>query len=91
MPGHRLRARPSENQRTHDSRIVGAATDDEAVDAFFRLSRLGEIIPAPESARAVAHAISLAKNRPAQDILVNLGGRTGEEFRLNITRKTASN
>jgi len=59
---------------------VATATDDEAIDAFFRLSRLEGIIPALESAHAVAHAIKLAKERPTQDILVNLSGRGDKDI-----------
>jgi tryptophan synthase beta chain len=59
---------------------VGTATDEEAIDAFFRLSRLEGIIPALESAHAVAYAIKLAKDRPTQDILVNLSGRGDKDI-----------
>jgi tryptophan synthase beta chain len=51
-------------------------TDDEAVDAFEYLSRTEGIIPAIESAHAVAHAMKLApKMRPDQIIIVTLSGR----------------
>lgn len=59
---------------------VGTATDEEAIDAFFRLSRLEGIIPAVESAHAVAYAIKLAKERPTQNILVNLSGRGDKDI-----------
>ncbi|MDR0479159.1 MAG: tryptophan synthase subunit beta [Burkholderiaceae bacterium] len=59
---------------------VGTATDEEAIDAFFRLSRLEGIIPALESAHAVAYALKLAKERPTQDILVNLSGRGDKDI-----------
>ncbi|MDO4261837.1 MAG: tryptophan synthase subunit beta [Eubacteriales bacterium] len=53
-----------------------AVTDDEAVDAFEYLSRAEGIIPAIESAHAVAYAKKLA---PAMDkdqiLVVNLSGR----------------
>ena len=53
-----------------------AVTDDEAVDAFEYLSRTEGIIPAIESAHAVAYAMKLAKElRPGQCIVVNLSGR----------------
>lgn len=45
-------------------------TDDEAVDAFEYLSRTEGIIPAIESAHAVAHAIKLAPTMPKDQILV---------------------
>jgi tryptophan synthase beta chain len=51
-------------------------TDDEAVAAFEYLSRTEGIIPALESAHAVAHAITVAKQMtPAQIIVINLSGR----------------
>ena len=51
-------------------------TDDEAVDAFEYLSRTEGVIPAIESAHAVAHAIKLAPTmRPDQVIIVTLSGR----------------
>jgi len=49
--------------------------DKEAIDAFYKLSRLEGIIPAIESAHAVAYAIKLAKSYPKTSILVNLSGR----------------
>ncbi|MDI9412115.1 MAG: tryptophan synthase subunit beta [Bacillota bacterium] len=53
-----------------------AITDDEAVDAFEYLSRIEGIIPAIESAHAVAYAKRLAINSNKDDILVvNLSGR----------------
>ncbi len=59
---------------------AGTATDEEAIDAFFRLSRLEGIIPALESAHAVAYAMKLAKERPMQCILVNLSGRGDKDI-----------
>ncbi len=51
-------------------------TDDEAVDAFEYLSRLEGIIPAIESAHAIAHARKIAPTmRPDQIIVVNISGR----------------
>ncbi|MFW6367004.1 MAG: tryptophan synthase subunit beta, partial [Spirochaetota bacterium] len=52
-----------------------SATDREALDAFFELSRKEGIIPALESAHAVAHAMKLARENPRESILVNLSGR----------------
>jgi tryptophan synthase beta chain len=52
------------------------ATDDQALAAFSRLARLEGIIPALESAHAVAAAIERAPRMPAnQLIIVNLSGR----------------
>ena len=53
-----------------------AVTDDECLDAFMALSRTEGIIPALESAHAVAYAMKLAKTMSSdQNILVNLSGR----------------
>jgi tryptophan synthase beta chain len=53
-----------------------AADDKECLDAFMQLSRLEGIIPALESAHAVAHAMKIAKDMPKEKtILVNLSGR----------------
>ena len=45
-------------------------TDDEAVDAFEYLSRLEGIIPAIESAHAVAHARKIAPTMSKDDIII---------------------
>ncbi len=53
-----------------------SVTDDECLDAFMTLSRTEGIIPALESAHAVAYAMKLAKTlTPETNILVNLSGR----------------
>lgn len=53
-----------------------AITDDEAVDAFEYLSRIEGIIPAIESAHAVAHAMKLAPTmKKDQIIVINISGR----------------
>ena len=50
--------------------------DKECLDAFIQLSRTEGIIPALESAHAVAYAMRLAKTmKPEETILVNLSGR----------------
>ncbi len=52
------------------------ATDQECLDAFMDLSRLEGIIPALESAHAVAYAMRAAAEMSSdQSILVNLSGR----------------
>lgn len=56
------------------------ASDDEAVDAFFKLSRMEGIIPAIESSHAVAHAIRLAKEMKHGSILINLSGRGDKDM-----------
>ena len=52
------------------------ATDDEALDAFVYLSRMEGIIPALESAHAIAHVRKLAPTLPKDNIvIINLSGR----------------
>lgn len=52
------------------------ATDDEALDSFIKLARLEGIIPALESAHAVAEAIKQApKMKKDNLIIINLSGR----------------
>ena len=50
-------------------------TDDEAVAAFELLSRTEGIIPAIESAHALAHAIRIAPAMPGKLLAVTLSGR----------------
>lgn len=53
-----------------------SATDDEAVEAFSYLSRTEGIIPAIESAHAIAYAQKLAPTLPKDKIIVvNVSGR----------------
>ena len=53
-----------------------AITDDEAVDAFEYLSKIEGIIPAIESAHAVAYAMKLAPQMDkAQIMVINISGR----------------
>lgn len=57
------------------------ATDKEAIDAFFELSRVEGIIPALESAHAVAEAMKLAATLDKdKTILVNLSGRGDKDI-----------
>lgn len=55
-------------------------SDDEAMNAFYTLSRLEGIIPALESAHAVAYAMKLAKEMNHGSILVNLSGRGDKDL-----------
>src|SRR5215218_8861245 len=67
-----------EHAYLHDAGRVAyvAASDEEALEAFSLLSQLEGIIPALESAHAVAHALKLAQElTPEQSIVVNLSGR----------------
>jgi tryptophan synthase beta chain len=61
-------------------------TDDEALDAFQTLARLEGILPALESAHAIAHAMKVAKELgPSKIVLVNLSGRGDKD--VNTVQK----
>jgi tryptophan synthase beta chain len=55
-------------------------TDAEAMEAMALLARTEGIIPAIESAHAIAGAVALAEERPGQTILVNLSGRGDKDM-----------
>jgi len=60
---------------------VGLCNDEDAVDAFYKLSQLEGIIPALESAHAVAFAMKLAKTLSKdKTILINLSGRGDKDI-----------
>lgn len=54
--------------------------DEETIDAFYTLSRLEGIIPAIESAHAVAYGIKLAKQMDNGAVLINLSGRGDKDM-----------
>lgn len=55
-------------------------SDEQCKDAFFKLSRLEGIIPAIESAHAVAYALIRAREMQTGSILVNLSGRGDKDL-----------
>lgn len=58
-----------------------AVTDDEALEAFHRLTRTEGIIPALESSHAIAYAMKLAPQMDKdQMILINLSGRGDKDM-----------
>jgi tryptophan synthase beta chain len=58
-------------------------TDEEALDGFQALTRLEGIMPALESAHAVAHAMRLAKRLPRSTaIVVGLSGRGDKDVHV---------
>ena len=57
-----------------------AVTDEEAVEAFEYLSKTEGIIPAIESAHAVAYAIKAAKEHEYKSMLINLSGRGDKDL-----------
>jgi tryptophan synthase beta chain len=54
--------------------------DTECSDAFFKLTRLEGIIPAIESAHAIAYALVKAREMKTGTILVNLSGRGDKDL-----------
>ena len=79
------------------------ASDQECLEAFYTLCRLEGIIPALESAHAVAYAMKAAQERPEKSILVCLSGRgdkdidfivenygTGEEYLKQLRLRSAT-
>ncbi|MGE5721457.1 MAG: tryptophan synthase subunit beta [Sphingomonadales bacterium] len=68
---------------TGRAEYVGA-TDQEALDAFSALARSEGIVPAFESAHAVAHAIKMAREAEAEGrpltLIVNLSGRGDKDM-----------
>ncbi len=56
--------------------------DDDAIDAFAELCRLEGILPAVESAHALAGARAVAHERPGSLLLVNLSGRGDKDLGL---------
>ncbi len=54
--------------------------DEDTIDAFFTLSRLEGIIPAIESAHAVAYGIKLAQRMDKGSVLINLSGRGDKDM-----------
>ncbi|MBI2015567.1 MAG: tryptophan synthase subunit beta [Candidatus Rokubacteria bacterium] len=60
-----------------------AVTDEEALEGFQALTRLEGIMPALESAHAVAHAMRLAKTLPrSKTIVVGLSGRGDKDVHV---------
>ena len=58
-----------------------AVTDDEALDAFHRLTRTEGIIPALESSHAIAQVIKMAPEMGKEQILlINLSGRGDKDM-----------
>ena len=76
----------------HDSGRVEytCVSDDEALEAFQTLSKLEGIIPALESAHAVAHALKVAREMTSDQVLiVNLSGRGDKD--VDTVRESLQN
>jgi len=66
-------------------------TDEEAVEAFEYLSRVEGIIPALESAHAVAHAMKIAPNMDKDKIIIiNISGR-GDKDCVSVAKYRGEN
>jgi tryptophan synthase beta chain len=82
----------------HDSgrATYTSATDDEALDATKVLSRTEGIIPALESAHAIAEAIKLApKMGKDKIVIVNVSGRGDKDIgiltqEMDLARKVSA-
>ena len=71
-----------------------SATDSEVVDAFLLLTRTEGIIPALESAHAIANVIKIAKIKPkSASIVVTLSGRGDKDVEVveNYLKKNVKN
>jgi tryptophan synthase beta chain len=64
------------------------ATDEEALAAFAELARREGIIPALESAHALAHARRVVATDPRAVVLINLSGRGDKD--IDIARQALS-
>ncbi len=66
-------------------------TDEQAVEAFEYLSRVEGIIPALESAHAVAHAMKIAPNMDKDKIIIiNISGR-GDKDCVSVAKYRGEN
>jgi tryptophan synthase beta chain len=82
-----------EHAMLHDSgrATYTSATDDEALKATVTLARTEGILPALESAHAVAEAIKLAPTMAKTDVLmVNLSGRGDKDMGI-LSRELSLN
>jgi tryptophan synthase beta chain len=65
--------------------VYTLATDDECLEAFQILSETEGIIPALESAHAVAHALKIAPKMKRDKIMViNISGRGDKDINTAI-------
>ncbi len=65
-----------------------SVTDEEALEAFHRLTRTEGILPALESSHAVAYAVQLARQMDKdQTIIVNLSGRGDKDIHTVAARE----
>ena len=71
--------------------IYTTVTDDEALEAFYLLSKIEGLIPALESAHAVSYAIKLAPKLSRDEIIiVNLSGRGDKDLDIVFKKRDES-
>ena len=71
--------------------IYTSVTDDEALEAFYLLSKIEGLIPALESAHAVSYAIKLAPKLSRDEIIiVNLSGRGDKDLDIVFKKRDES-
>ena len=68
---------------------VVAVNDDEALEAAYRLTRMEGIIPALESAHALA-VLEYKKFHPSDVVVINLSGRGDKDMETYIRERRAS-
>ena len=66
------------NTEIYDSIYI--VSDEEAMEAFYKLCRFEGIIPAVESSHAVAYAMKYAREHDTGSILVCLSGRGDKDM-----------
>ena len=73
---------PEHSFLKHEKRVkYKAITDNEVIDAFLILTRTEGIIPALESAHAIAYAMKVAKKmKKSESIVVTLSGRGDKDI-----------
>ncbi len=66
-------------------------SDEEAIDAFYELSRSEGIIPALESSHAIAYGVKLAKQNKYHNMIINLSGRGDKDIEYILKKYNKSN
>ena len=61
--------------------------DNEAISAFYELSKAEGIIPALESSHAIAYGLKLARKNKYKDVLINVSGRGDKDIEFVLNKK----
>ena len=64
--------------------------DNEAISAFYELSKTEGIIPALESSHAIAYGLKLAKSGKYKNMLINVSGRGDKDIQFVLKNKRNS-